>query len=118
MIISPLMKKVGVEFTFSTSLAIFLVGGDLVEQRLVLQAVLDLLLAQAGLLADPRQRLRGVLHHPVVLLPEQEVDDGEIFRRVVLGDAARQHRAGRGLDVEREFAEHVADLAGVDDIPT
>ena len=36
------------------------------------------------------------------------------FAGVVLGDAARQHRAGGGFDVEREFAEHVADLAGVD----
>ena len=32
---------------------VFLVGGDLVEQRLVLQAILDLLLAEARLLADP-----------------------------------------------------------------
>ena len=112
--ISPLMKKVGVELTFSTSAGEFLVGGDLVEQRLILQAVLDRLLAEPGLLADPRQGLGGVLRHPVVLLPEQHVDDGEIFAGIVLGDAARQHRARRGLDVEREFAEHVTDLAAVD----
>src|SRR5216684_8316721 len=31
----------------------FLVGGDLVEQRLVLEAILDRLLAEPGLLADP-----------------------------------------------------------------
>ena len=36
------------------------------------------------------------------------------FAGIVLGDAARQHRAGGGLDVEREFAEHVTDLVGVD----
>ena len=91
-----------------------MVGGDLVEQRLVLQALLDRLLAETGLLADPDQRFSGVFQHPVVLLLEQHVDHGEIFACVVLGDAARQHRASRGLDVEREFAEHVANLAGVD----
>ena len=69
---------------------VLLVGGDLVEQRLVLEAVLDRLLAKPGLLADPRQGLGGVLDHPVVLLPEQHVDDGEIFPGIVLGDAARQ----------------------------
>ncbi len=42
LIISPLMKKVGVD-AFSTSARVFLVGSDLVEQRLILQAVLDLL---------------------------------------------------------------------------
>ena len=114
MIFSPLTKKVGVEFDLQHVGGVFLVGGDLVEQRLVLQAIVDLLLAEAGLLADPGQRFRGVLHHPVALLPEQHVDDREIFRGIVLGDAARQHRAGGGLDVEREFAEDVADLAGVD----
>src|SRR5215213_6966975 len=36
-----------------------LVGGDLVEQRLILQAVLDRLLAEPGLLADPGQGLGG-----------------------------------------------------------
>src|SRR5258707_12162376 len=61
-----------------------LVGGDLVEQCLVFEAILDRLLAEAGLLADPGQRFRGVLHHPIVLLPEQHVDDGEIFSRIVL----------------------------------
>src|SRR6478609_84237 len=93
---------------------IFLVGGDLVEQRLVLQAGLDLLLSETGLLADPRQGLRGVLHHPVVLLAEQHVGDRKVFRRVAIGDAARQHRAGGGFDVERELAEDVTHLAGVD----
>src|SRR6266480_211245 len=44
----------------------FLIGGDLVEQRLVLEAALDGLLAETGLLADPGQRFRGVLPHPVV----------------------------------------------------
>src|SRR5437899_859126 len=48
---------------------VLLIGGDLVEQRLILEAVLDRLLAQPGLLADPRQGLGGVLDHPVVLLP-------------------------------------------------
>src|SRR5438876_5801052 len=93
---------------------VFLVGGDLVQQRLVFQATVDRLRAEAGLLADPRQRVGGVLHHPVVLLPEQEVDDREISSGIVLGDAARQHRAGGGLDIEREFAEHITYLAGVD----
>src|SRR5438445_9374203 len=44
---------------------IFLVGGDLVHQRLILEAILDLLLAETGLLADPGQGVGGVLHHPV-----------------------------------------------------
>src|SRR6516162_1214952 len=78
---------------------IFLVGGDLVEERLILEAGLDLLLGKSCLLADPGQRLRGVLHHPVVLRAEQHVGDREIFRRIAIGDAARQHRAGRGFDV-------------------
>src|SRR5712671_4846934 len=38
-----------------------LIGRDLVEQRLILEAFLDRLLAQSGLQADPRQRLGGVL---------------------------------------------------------
>src|SRR5258705_4467273 len=38
-----------------------LIAGDLVEQRLILEAFLDGLLAQSGLQADPGQRLRGVL---------------------------------------------------------
>src|SRR3954471_23404798 len=91
-----------------------LIGGDLVEQRLVLEAFLDRLLAQSGLQANPGQRLGGVLDHPVVLLLEQHVDNREIFAGIILGDAARQHRAGGGLDVERELAEHEADLAAVD----
>ena len=40
--ISPLMKKVGVELDLQHLGGEFLVGGDLVEQRLVLQAILDL----------------------------------------------------------------------------
>ena len=47
-------------------------------------------------------------------LTQQQVDHGEEFRRVVLGDAPRQHRSRSRLDVEREFAEHEADLAAVD----
>src|ERR1700758_4676120 len=39
---------------------IFLVRGDLVEQRLVLQAVIHLLLAEARLLADSAQAFGGV----------------------------------------------------------
>src|SRR4030081_1704922 len=41
--------------------SVLLVGSDLVEQRLILEAILDLLLAKPGLLADPRQGLGGVL---------------------------------------------------------
>src|SRR3954470_5160167 len=37
---------------FKNLAGVFLVGGDLVEQRLVLQAGLDLLLCETGLLAD------------------------------------------------------------------
>src|SRR5581483_8060026 len=95
---------------------VFLISDELVEQRLVVEAGLDLLLAEAGLLADPRQRLRGVLHHPVGLRTEQEIDDGKIFAGVAVGDAARQHRTGRRLDVERELTEDVTDLAGVDEL--
>src|SRR5258706_7018575 len=65
-----------------------LVGGNLVEQRLVLEASFDSLLAEAGLLADPGQRFRSVLRHPVVLLLEQHVDDSKIFPGIVLGDTA------------------------------
>src|SRR5215213_4568901 len=93
---------------------IFLVGRDLVEQGLVLEAILDRLLAETGLLADPDQGFRGVFQDPLVLLLEQHVDDSEILARVVLCDAARQHRARRRLDVEREFAEHVTYLPGID----
>jgi hypothetical protein len=39
--ISPLIKKVGVASTFRTSKANFLIGGELVEQRLILLAALD-----------------------------------------------------------------------------
>src|ERR1700730_10459213 len=95
---------------------VFLVGDELVQQRLVIEAGLDLLLTEAGLLADPRQRLRGVLHHPVVLRAEQQIGDGKILAGVAIGDAARQHRARRCLDVERELAEDVANLAGVDEL--
>src|SRR3982750_4062114 len=42
---------------------VFLVGRDLVEQGLVLEAILDGLLAETGLLADPDQGLGGVLQH-------------------------------------------------------
>src|SRR5258707_1123033 len=84
------------------------------RRRRVFEAILDRLLAEAGLLADAGQRFGGILRDPVVLLFEQHVDDREIFPGIVLGDAARQHRARRGLDVERELAEHVTYLAGVD----
>ena len=114
LIISPLMKKVGVELTFSTSAAYFWSAAILSSSAWSLRQSSTCWLAQSGLLADPRQRLGGVFQHPVVLLPEQHVDHGEILSGIVLGDAARQHRARGRLDVEREFAEHVADLVGVD----
>src|SRR3954466_13546469 len=45
---------------------VFLVGGDLVEQGLIFQTLLDRLLAEPRLLADPGQGVGGVLQHPVV----------------------------------------------------
>src|SRR5882757_6273541 len=95
-------------------LGIFLTGADLVLHRLVLQAVLDRLRAQSRLPPDQPQRVGGFLHQ-LVLLAEHDVDHGEIFCGVLTGDAACQHRAGEILDVERELAEHVPHLAGVDE---
>ena len=50
--LSPLTKKVGVASTFSSLVGEFLIGGQLVEQRLILHAGLDRLFVHAELLAD------------------------------------------------------------------
>src|SRR5262249_32691550 len=84
---------------------------DAVEHLLVLQALVEGLLADPGLLADGLEWRQWPLHHPVALLLEQRLDQREV---ALLAAAARQH-GGRGRQlVEREFAEDEADLAGVD----
>ena len=90
-----------------------LVGGELVEQGLIPPAGLDSLFAHPGLLADHPQGHVGLLHQLLLLL-EQELDGTEKFLGIAIGDAARQHRCRRGLDVEREFPEHETHLAGID----
>ena len=109
----PLTKKVGVEIDLERLEREALVGGQLVEQDLIPLAGLDLLFAHAVQLADQFQGVLGLRHQPVKLL-EQGLDDGEIFFGIILADAARQHRGCGGGNVEREFPEHEAHLAGVD----
>ena len=85
-------------------LGVFLDRGDLVLHRLVLQAILDRLRAEPGLPPDQLQRVAGLLDQLVLLL-EHDVDDGEIFCRVVLGDVARQDLAREALNVFFQIRE-------------
>src|SRR5262245_22321092 len=52
---------------------------DAVEHLLVGEAGLETLLGEAVLLGDPEQRLERLLHHPVLLLGEQRVDQGVVL---------------------------------------
>src|SRR3982074_1332793 len=54
-------------------------GCELVEQCLILEAILDRLLAETGLLAHGHPGLRWVDERLILRLPEQHVDDREIF---------------------------------------
>src|SRR5712692_9983982 len=84
---------------------------DAVEHLLIRQALVEALLGEAGLLGDPQQRLQRLLGHPLLLLGKERLDQREKF---VLAGATRQHGAGGGQRIEREFPENEADLAGVD----
>ena len=111
---SPLTKNVGVESTLSDLI------GQIAGRRRACRAA-----------SDPSRRSRHAcslipaclpitfrvilgLRHQLLLLLEQGLDGAEKFLGIVIGDAARQHRCRRGLDVEREFPEHETHLAGVD----
>src|SRR5260370_32471919 len=80
----------------------FLIGGELVEQGLILLAGLDSLFAHAGLVAD---QLQGIyrLRHQLILLFEQRFDGAEKFPGIVIGDAAPKNRCSRNLDLGRVF---------------
>src|SRR5262249_40306620 len=64
---------------------------DAVENLLVLQALVELRLTEASLLADRHQGLQRPLHRPGALLLEQGLDHREI---ALLAAAARQHEGG------------------------
>jgi hypothetical protein len=80
-----------------------LIGSKLIQQGLILLAGLDRLFAHPVQFADRLQGVFGLVHQPVLLF-EQGVDGAQIFLGIVVGDAARQHRSGRSLDIERELA--------------
>src|SRR5262249_8740374 len=61
---------------------------EAVEYLLIRQAFIEALLGEAGLLGNGEHRLQRLLHHPLLLLREQRVDQREVF---VLAGAARQH---------------------------
>src|SRR5262249_15741417 len=84
---------------------------DAGEHLLIRQAFVEALLGEAGLLGDGEHRLQRLLHHPVLLLREEGLDQRKIF---VLAGAARQHGGGGGQRVERKFPENEANLAGID----
>src|SRR5450759_1848512 len=81
---------------------------------LIRQAGVETLLGEAGLLGDRHQRRDRFFDRPLPLLAEQRVDHGIIFVLVVLGGAMREHERRARQIVEREIAQDVADLAGVD----
>src|SRR6266700_5423670 len=84
---------------------------DAVEHLLIRQALVEALLGEAQLLGDGEQlRQRIASERPLLLRLEQRVDDVVIF----VARAPRQHEARRRQRVERELAQDVADLAGVD----
>ena len=94
-------------------MGVSLVGGELVELRLIFLAGLDFLLAHSMQFADIDQRILG-LRHQAFLQFEQGLDCTEVFFGIALAGAARQYRGCGGLYVERKFAEHETYLAGVD----
>src|SRR5438034_1313102 len=84
---------------------------EIAEQLLIREALVEALLGESGLLGDGEHGLQRFLHHPVLLLREEGLDQREEF---VLAGAARQHGGGGRERIEREFAENEAHLAGVD----
>src|SRR5712691_1635020 len=47
---------------------------DAIEELLILQALVEALLAQPSLLGDGKERLQRPLHHPILLLRKQRLD--------------------------------------------
>jgi hypothetical protein len=86
---------------------------DLAEQLLVGEALVELVLGDAGLPRDLQELILGVDsgNSPVLLRREHGVDHGII---AVVAGAAGEHEGGGGEVVERELAQHVAGLARVD----
>ena len=107
----PLKKKVGVAETPNLCPA-FPHRVDAGKDLLVGEAGIEAFLGEADLLRQAEERgLRVIDERPLSLLLEEEVDDrGNTLRRSAMGEHDR-----RGCDrIEREFAEDVIDLAGVD----
>src|SRR5262245_59866513 len=80
-------------------------------QLVIRKALIERLLREARLLGDREHRLQRFLHHPILLLCEERVDQRKIF---VLAGAAREHRGGKSERIERKFPEDEAHLSGVD----
>ena len=110
----PLMKNVGVELDLE------LLDGALahafhgVPGLLILQAGVEALLGHAGLLGDRHQRRHRFFDRPGLLLAEECFHHGIIFVGVVVGGAMREHEDRARQIVEREIAQDIADLAGID----
>ena len=88
-------------------------GGDVIEELLVGQALVEALLGEARLLGHLEELGPRVAAHegPGLLRVEQRADQRE---NLVAARAARQHRGARRQVVERELAHDEAHLAGVD----
>src|SRR5262249_36428165 len=78
---------------------------DLGLEIAVVEALLEALLREPRLLGDLRQRIERLRHHPAALLLEQGLDHRVV---AVLRGAARQHEAGSGKPIEREFTHDEA----------
>src|SRR5271166_2935156 len=87
---------------------------DSLEHLLIRETFVEALLGEARLSGNVQHRLQRLLHHPVLLLQEQRLDQREIL---ILAGATRQHGTGGGKRVQRELAEDEADLAGIDVFP-
>src|SRR5689334_12061336 len=86
---------------------------DSLGEVLVLQALVEAVLADAGELGDLGKLGAGVLAGPDFLLLEQHVDHREVFFR---RGAAGQHEGGERQVVEGELAEDELHLAGVNEL--
>src|SRR5262249_15945215 len=84
---------------------------DALLQLVIRKALIEGLLSKAGLLGDREHWLQRLLHHPVLLLREESVDQRKIF---LLAGAAREHRSGESEWIKRKFPEDEAHLTGVD----
>ena len=112
---SPLMKKVGVRVDLEgvQPLLLHRVHGSV--ELLILETGLEFLLRESGLpqhlLQGIHRRLRLLHVGPALLLVEQQIGDGVVFRVAV---AAGQHE-GRGRQrIERKLSQRETNLAGVD----